>query len=723
MQWRTRRPVVALAVALMLLVAVALDLTRTLRSMDRTLAALEHSQRVIDQSDALLSTMKDAETGQRGFLLTARARYLEPYEAALSRVSADLAALRALVAGDPAQAARLPAIAALVTAKRDELARTIALAEAGKRDAALATVATDEGQNAMDRLRAGLGALADAERHGLAVRRAAFADARRQTTIRAIIAVLAALAAAGAAFALLLRRGRRAEGQLAATEAELSNRIAQLGAIYDAAPVGLSFTDAALRYVAVNARMAAINGTPVESHRGRTVAEAAPALAPTLEPLVRQVLASGEPVFDIDLRTAAASDAAQDFVASFWPVRDAAGTVIGVNLVLLDVTARKAAEAALAASEAQLRAIYDAVPVGIVTAELPSGRITGGNAQVAAVTGHPILLSPDIAAHADWVSYHPDGRRVAAADYPIARMALAGEEQPELEVLYERAGTLRWTRIMGRVIRDATGTATGAVVVLVDVDELRRARETLEREVRERTADLAAANAQLEAFAYTVSHDLRAPLRGMEGFARILLDDFAEALGVQGRRYAERIAAAAERMEQLITDLLTYSRLQRAKVSLRVIDPTGIVTAAAEDARSLAGPEAVIDVAAPLPPVLAEPVMLGHVIANLLTNAVKFHRPGQPPNVRVWGQRVGDRVELWVEDDGIGIAPEHRDRIFGAFERLHGQEGYAGTGIGLAIVKTGAERMGGSVEVAPADGPGARFRLVLAAPVTARAAA
>jgi signal transduction histidine kinase len=230
-----------------------------------------------------------------------------------------------------------------------------------------------------------------------------------------------------------------------------------------------------------------------------------------------------------------------------------------------------------------------------------------------------------------------------------------------------------------------------------------------------RTAELSSANQQLEAFAYTVSHDLRAPLRGMEGFARILLEDFAEPLGREGQRYADRIVSAAERMERLIDDLLTFSRLQRVEVSLRVLDPRSIIAAAIEEVRA-AAPDATIDLVGALLPVVAEPVVLGQVIANLLTNAVKFRKPGLSAKVRVSGETRGRRVRIRVDDEGIGIGPEHQDRIFGAFERLHGQEAYPGTGIGLAIVKAGVERLGGSVGVESAQGRGSRFWIDLAAP-------
>jgi signal transduction histidine kinase len=272
-------------------------------------------------------------------------------------------------------------------------------------------------------------------------------------------------------------------------------------------------------------------------------------------------------------------------------------------------------------------------------------------------------------------------------------------------------------------VKDDAGTVQGINIAVLDITErkaaeaaLARANAGLEREVAARTADLAAANAQLEAFAYSVSHDLRAPLRGMEGFGRILLDDFGGALGPRGARYAERIVAAAGRMETLINDLLTFSRLQRAEVSLRVLDPLPIFQRAAEEAMTGLEPgKADITLPANMPAVAAEPTVLAQAARNLLTNAVKFRRPGEPARVTVWAERLDGRVRIHVDDQGIGVAPEHRERIFGAFERLHGQESYPGTGIGLAIVRAAAERLGGQVGVADGPGGGARFFIELAA--------
>jgi signal transduction histidine kinase len=233
----------------------------------------------------------------------------------------------------------------------------------------------------------------------------------------------------------------------------------------------------------------------------------------------------------------------------------------------------------------------------------------------------------------------------------------------------------------------------------------------LEQRVVERTRELGEINDELNAFTYTVSHDLRAPLRAMEGFARILLDDYAEGFDDDGKRYALRIVTAAERMEALINDLLTYSRLTRSELIMRPVDLPELTQQCVKEVSTDVPVE--WSIAPSLPPVLAEPAVLRQVLINLVTNAAKFQTQGQAPRISISIQESGKRVRVTVIDNGIGIAPEHHERIFRVFERLHGQESYAGTGVGLAIVRKGIERMGGACGVESEPGKGSHFWIEL----------
>jgi len=241
-------------------------------------------------------------------------------------------------------------------------------------------------------------------------------------------------------------------------------------------------------------------------------------------------------------------------------------------------------------------------------------------------------------------------------------------------------------------------------------EHVKRQAVELEQRVQERTRELEAANQELDAFSYSISHDLRAPLRAMQGFTEALLEDYGERLDPTGQDYAQRIVAASHRMDALIQDLLAYSRLSRTEVRLDPVNVEALLDeVCAQLATELKDRGAEISIDRPLARVMAHRTVFGQILANLLTNAVKFVSPTTRPRIRIWSDVRSDWVRVWVEDNGIGIVPEHRDRIFRAFERLHGVEQYPGTGIGLAIVQKGIARLGGQVGIESAPGQGSRF--------------
>ena len=244
-------------------------------------------------------------------------------------------------------------------------------------------------------------------------------------------------------------------------------------------------------------------------------------------------------------------------------------------------------------------------------------------------------------------------------------------------------------------------------------DDLLRANAELEGEVQTRKRAeqaLQDSNSALETFSYSVSHDLRAPLRAMQGFARVLLEDCSENLGDLGVDYATRIVTAAERMDTLIQDLLVYSRLEHAELQLSNLELNELVADVAREVDpELQQRKAELIVHQPLPMVRAHSVTLTQVLVNLVTNAVKFVPPDVRPRVEIKVRQEDGHAVLAVQDNGIGIDPKDQARIFRVFERLNTAELYPGTGLGLAIVRKGVERMGGQVGVDSVPGKGSCF--------------
>jgi len=240
-------------------------------------------------------------------------------------------------------------------------------------------------------------------------------------------------------------------------------------------------------------------------------------------------------------------------------------------------------------------------------------------------------------------------------------------------------------------------------------EELHAHARELEQKVTHRTAELQATVSSLEQFCYTIAHDLRAPLRTMHGFSSALLDDFAPALNDVARGYARRITDASTRMDEQIRALLAYGRLNSSEMPLISTDPGPLLE---QLAKSEEFKHARVDLRTPLPKVFANPIALRQVMENLLGNAVKFVAAGTVPQVCVSAKAQGDTVRLLIEDNGIGIDPKYHHRIFKVFERVTGSA-YPGTGIGLAIVQKGVERMGGRVGVESEPGKGSRFWIEL----------
>ena len=242
--------------------------------------------------------------------------------------------------------------------------------------------------------------------------------------------------------------------------------------------------------------------------------------------------------------------------------------------------------------------------------------------------------------------------------------------------------------------------------------ELQEHAKELDHRVRERTIQLQVANKELEAFAYSISHDLRAPLRAVSGFAQIIARRHQAALNEEGQHYVDNIVLAAERMGYLIDDLLAYSRLGRQALTIRNLDLKEVLRTVLDDLEPrVAATGADVQVAEDLPMVPGDPTLLRQIFTNLLNNALTYQQPEVAPIIRVTWRPEEDQIVLAVSDNGIGIDPAFHEKIFNVFQRLHSEDDYPGTGIGLAIVKKSVIMLGGQVWVESEPGRGSTFYL------------
>ena len=325
----------------------------------------------------------------------------------------------------------------------------------------------------------------------------------------------------------------------------------------------------------------------------------------------------------------------------------------------------------------------------------------------------------------------------------FGKVALTGE--PVRFVNESKALDGRWYDVYA--FRFGTSGSRKIAILLSNITERRKAEEILreaqtrladragqlEGLVTERTAELTATNKQLEAFVYSIAHDLRAPLRSMQGFSTMLVEEAGAALSETGRDFANRINKSAQFMDTLLLDLLAFSRISQQRIELTSVNLENLVQFMLSGLeKQIQEKNARVETVGPWPEVLGHDATLGQVLVNLVNNALKFVPPNVPPLIRLRAEERPGRmngsmdqwmsepsaihpppppeawIRVWVEDNGIGIASDHQNEVFKLFTRLHG-EIYPGTGLGLAIVEKGIERMGGRVGVESTPGHGSRF--------------
>jgi len=522
------------------------------------------------------------------------------------------------------------------------------------------------------------------------------------------------LQSAAAMLAFTIERDR-AQRALNVAESELRHYRDLLQGVTDTIPVTLAYVDAQGVYRWINRRGAERHGRTREDIVGRTMRElfGDPYWNDVLAPYVRRVLAGETIAYD---RTLQRPDGATVQIETHLsPALGPDGSVEGLCVLTVDVTERTRITQALARSVSLLQATLESTAEGILVVD-DAGRVTEWNRQFAQLWGVPETLLTN-----------NDGRatlelardQVRDPEGFIARVCelQASPEAESFDLLELKDG-----RLIERCSKPQriNGVPVGRVWSFRDVTERQRAREALERandglemRVAQRTSQLAAAHREAETLSYSIAHDLRAPLRAISGYARILCEDMAARLPAEASDLLERIGLNAERMGTLIDALLGFGQLSRQPLTLvrvdldRVVDEVlGWMQADLEDRRIEVRRE-------PLGTVQADASLARIAITNLLSNAIKFSRGRDPARIEIGRTSVGGETVYYVRDNGAGFDMRYAAKLFGMFQRLHSANRFEGSGVGLASVQQIVQRHGGRIWAESAEGEGATFYFTL----------
>jgi PAS domain S-box-containing protein len=707
---RIRRPDrLYLAGALLILVFITILSFQDWNTFGSTALEVDQTRQILQHTESLLSAVKDAETGQRGFVITGDDQYLDPYNSAVAALPSELSQLRALSANRPTVRPRIDALEVLVREKLEELNDTILLRRKQGFQAALEVIKTDRGKKTMDEIRRVGGEIENEVYTRLMIESRQWQQEGQRTQLTMALG-------AGILFCFLLLAtfdiGKAAaERDRLIVDLQLAN--ARTGAGRDLLQTTLASIGDAVIATDSSAKITFLN--PIaEALTGWKQAEAAGQPLDSVFKIVNErtraavenpaakVLREGTVVGLANHTVLIARDGSERPIDdSGAPIRNAQGETIGVVMVFRDITGRRATENALRESEQRLRLALEAGEIGIWDWDVMQNRIAWSERMYALHGIEPDAFAGKIEDLTQLV--HPDDRALLEAS---VQRSLREREPHRLEFrVVHPDGGVRWLATSARAHYDEEGNPVRMLGAVNDMTE----RKKSEQQLRLLNQTLRRINQDLQQFSYAASHDLKEPLRTVSNYLQLLRNRHSgQLLGQEALELLQVAIAGAQRMHSLVEALLEYSRA--GEVGASTIEPV-VVEQAVHDAltnlqASIGETGASVSIG-PLPTVTANRLHLTQVFQNLISNALKY-RSAKPPRISISASDQHEEWQFLVEDNGVGIAPEYRSQIFGIFKRLHGNE-YPGAGIGLATCKKIVGRYGGRIWVESEPGKGSTF--------------